>query len=1329
MKMKIPRNELMQHLQEFSLKGNGLIVGIPGIGKSHSLLELDRQLNRNKNPCIIIPLDKLNAESDNELSTELGLNDNFISFLLLKSSETKKNVIIFDAYDAARNSRSQAYFLSLIRRIINKMGKKWSVIVSSRIYDAKKSISLQELFPLQKDEVLNSNYTNSDIRCRHFLINELSDIEVQNAINSITDAPRLFEDLSNNLKNLLKIPFNIWLVETIVKTNQNRLELGKITSDIELLDLFWAYRIKHGSLSDCREVLLTSICRKMVDQHSLNVRKEEIFNNSAKETWNDLFSNQILEESENNQRILFSHNILFDYAVSVLILEDDADQLVHFIIQDPSRVLFLRPSFDYFFTRLFLTAPEQFWKIFWDVIYHPSSSNVRIFQLIPITIIAKKTTDVNILLPLVAETEKNESLPNSVIEDLFLVINTLQVKSDYVWLKFLALLSSKNNKMISWQYAIMLKTIFDRVKLSEEIDKIKLVGEISRDFFTWIWTSRYGKDKVFFDRLGSNLGTYLIVNTYHTNIPESRKIIENILELLKTEKDFPIEYFIQISSNVENIFTYDPELGKKIYITFFGYREESSEVTHFGTPVLPLRSTRKQDYGLCTYQLNQKINKFLEVTPKIAAETIIICTNNWQLSRLDKKITSHFTFRSGKATYIKDYSYIWDDNSHYDDENELENRLFEYILTLENNEADLKILEDLLDVFRDTALIASFWRRLLKTASKKPKLYYNYVFELCISKPILTNDETHYAVSEFIEKSICLFDEKQILAIETAIVNLAIEDVRCDNEVTLQEIKRRLIARIPEKLLQTVDGKKFKELQGSRNIKNPNGFMKAGQIKTISTEEILELQGINPLKSENQQFIKPFERVDEFISAWQNKKPSKEEIEKISNVLKELSEAIQNNQITEPALLKISWTKLAEGVSTVSRGIDNPDDEIYTFSKNIMLIASKNRDPVYNPKYDDHFDSPAWSPAPRNSSAEGLCWLAALRKNPEIVSRIEELCFDKVPSVRYLAISRLYKISEADPKDFWRIIQSVAENERFPIIQDSICLNIQNFVKTDLANSKMILETLFLRSDSQRTFPRRLISLIVAIAFVFDDSWGQEKLNSFIKNPIGYSEPLKNSTFEVVQLVKPEYLNSDKNIKIVERSLDWLKIAVTSSIKDISENKEFLDPKSDGLPKIQNLYGVVNEIITRIYFSADIPNLGRNKQSKITDKSRENYYKSIKPLIIHLLNECEHYSLSINPHTAYYFVQLMNGLIEYDPKIILEMTTRMVKLSANTGYNLDPLGKDEIVKLCENIFSNYKSVLLEESSMNNMLYLLDTFIVAGWQEPLRLIWKLDEIYR
>ena len=69
--------------------------------------------------------------------------------------------------------------------------------------------------------------------------------------------------------------------------------------------------------------------------------------------WDKLQSDEILSKvSSTGQRIAFSHNILFDYAISVLHIDDDPQRLESFITEDPSRPLFLRPSLTYFFTRL-----------------------------------------------------------------------------------------------------------------------------------------------------------------------------------------------------------------------------------------------------------------------------------------------------------------------------------------------------------------------------------------------------------------------------------------------------------------------------------------------------------------------------------------------------------------------------------------------------------------------------------------------------------------------------------------------------------------------------------------------------------------------------------------------------------------------------------------------------------------------------------------------------------------------------------------------------------------------------------------------------------------
>ena len=73
-----------------------------------------------------------------------------------------------------------------------------------------------------------------------------------------------------------------------------------------------------------------------------------------------LQSEEILRLSPTG-RISFSHNILFDYAVARLLLDEESFQ--PFINEDASRSIFFRPSLSFFFHHLWLTDRNLFWTV------------------------------------------------------------------------------------------------------------------------------------------------------------------------------------------------------------------------------------------------------------------------------------------------------------------------------------------------------------------------------------------------------------------------------------------------------------------------------------------------------------------------------------------------------------------------------------------------------------------------------------------------------------------------------------------------------------------------------------------------------------------------------------------------------------------------------------------------------------------------------------------------------------------------------------------------------------------------------------------------------
>ena len=423
--IRINREKLRNDLQDFVLRGNGVVIGRPGVGKTYLLNELRQNLKSAGIPHLLLPIDQLGDGTSETLRQELSYEGDLIEYLKSVPVSGNKAILLFDALDAARNEQTRQRILQLIRRAIQELST-WNVVVTVRTYDAKKSQELLDLFGNPYDTDL-LQYHNTEILCRHFKIPSLNQAELQQAFDQIPYLESVYQSGSEDFRHLLKNPFNLWLLEKILKTPQDVPHFSHIRSEVQLLGLFWQRRIEGKSNSEHRRYILEQIAHRMVDEHSLRIRRYDVYKDLGLEAparqgaWDDLLSDEILEKvSSTGQRIAFSHNILFDYAISVLLIEDEPKQLEHFVLEDPSRSIFLRPSFTYFFTRLWYDVPEAFWSAFWYIFPSNQPVHLRLFaRLIPTSVIAVEARKIDQLTPLSDKLKRGEEIANDAIRPSF----------------------------------------------------------------------------------------------------------------------------------------------------------------------------------------------------------------------------------------------------------------------------------------------------------------------------------------------------------------------------------------------------------------------------------------------------------------------------------------------------------------------------------------------------------------------------------------------------------------------------------------------------------------------------------------------------------------------------------------------------------------------------------------------------------------------------------------------------------------------------------------------------------------------------------------------
>ena len=1005
--IKINREKLRDDLSSFALRGNGVVIGSPGVGKTYLIKELRRSLESAEIPELLLPIDQLGDGTDKTLRKELSYEGDLIERLKSVPVSGKRALLLFDAFDAARDEQTRKRFLDLIRRAILELRESWNIVVTVRTYDAKKSQELLDLFG-NPDEADLTQYKSKDILCRHFTIPSFDEDEILQAFDRIGCPRSIYGDGSQDFKNILANPFNLWLLEKILKSSQDLPDFSQVRSEVQLLGLFWQRRIDNES----SEYVLRRIARRMVKERSLTVKADDLYDDidldkSARKTaWDKLQSDEILSKvSSTGQRVAFSHNILFDYAISVLLIDDQPQHLENFISEDPSRPLFLRPSLTYFFTRLWYYDSTSFWNAFWHILPSNQSVHLRLFaRLIPTAVIVTEAREIEQLTPLLEKLRNREEIANEAITRLLQSLRTLQIERDNIWSKIYDWISTNLHVNFASDLAILTSDILDRAIETENLNLIDTCGQIGRRLLKWVWQERETSENDWYNRLGGFWAVPLVAKTYSTNVKRSRELLEKVLQLTK-EENFPIGFLTWLTDHVDRIWDHDPEFVTSIYRTVFFHDETSDAKTNLGNShVLSMTSFRSQDYRMCQYRLVKHFPNFLRAAPLNATQAAIRSLNVFIIREhivryLKEGVTLEdmietFNFREKSAYFMEDGSYIWDAQNSSDEPIKLANALFEFIEKLamsEDSRFDL-----ILDVFRDEVVVAFFWKRLLKIGAQFPKIFATRLFELCIARPIQMHSETFYELGVFLEAAMYEFTSDQLCRIEESILALPSEATDENHLNFLEEERNRLLARVPTNLLRTDKAMKIREEMDRKNSvpvnRPPVSFSTWSE--PVTQEKWLQGRGVDTTTPENQELQRFSGNLNKFSSDWLNESPTQEAVELILPRLKEVYVTLKSNTEADKEVINLLWRNLTGCVAILGRIANNLEIDSFTFCRQMLLEGAKHEGPKPNPIHDEQFDSPGYSPFPRHEAARGLLRFAFHQPDSEILDAIETLAGD-----------------------------------------------------------------------------------------------------------------------------------------------------------------------------------------------------------------------------------------------------------------------------------------------------------------------------------------------
>jgi len=1310
--MKINREELLQDLYEFAIDGGGMVVGKPGIGKSYILQQLQGRLVENGILCLTIKIDNAFNSSDQAIEAELRIDQNWIETLKeIELTNGQKAILIFDAFDAARDEEKRKGFLTQIGKAKLLLKDKWNIIVSVRTYDASKSRDLEQIF----------SKSRSAPAPRKKYIHELSDEEVNQVLKENAHVQSLYKNSSYELKEILHVPFFLKVLEDILKksNDEDLAAIRKFKSEIQLLEAYWQISIVDTERHIAKENFLSNLTNHLVENRSLSYPKAQLFpivDSTQIEIFDFLRSENIIDEvSLNNSRIAFSHNILFDYAVSKYCLSDDYKTLLNFITTDTSRPFFFRPSFIYFFTALWYGERQTFWSIY-KKLAGSQQKEIKLFiRLIVNSTIAAEYFSYNDIEPIfqpLGDENTNENVSNFLQSIRFIRSKTLSKD-----IHLFKIISENLHVRFLFEFAFLL----DRAISEPEGDSISENGLAARNLMNFIILNRDQSYGPHLDRIGATRGVELVAKTFGTNPVESAKVLRKIFDFIN-EPNFEIIYFTHLAEDIKFILPYDTHFIADVYKLIFNHTENSEERTSMGNGVvMNLISNRRQDFEMCYYRLQRFFPDFLNSNPILATSTGIEILNKHLINkkvRLHNRDIVEFDYKGLKAVILPDYSSIWADRVFGNKQEAIGQQVIDFIEQL-LIKGDIERAREILFVYISQSQVGYLWKLVFRLAAKYPKQLFEDIYPLVLVPQVLAASETTFEILEFVKKIADQLGDEQIEAIENTIFDAFSPEY--DYSI------HKALSTLSKERLQLDKSKKF---MASRDVvENEPRYKSTSSVTAYTTDMWLSDRGVDMSDEKNIQLTAVINKLDAFSHTFLNDQvyyPDHKEI--LALAITTFHDIEKDDELSKDLHYSL-LNAISKNAAIFSRALIDVPDAIFLEIKKIVIHCY-----LYHTAYDDDQKNNSarsgYSSTPMIEASAALIALFVHDQDKYTLELVKDGAGHINGIIRFNIIRELPKLFNKFHDEYNEILFDRLNLETDSFVYAGILAAI--YFKKDkiledgtkvieLANSK----TQLLKNRNE--FVEAYAELLLWFIGNHNVPLALETLrNAYINHE--FCTTIVFKLFKMIQTFEPrdEFLD---NIEKYSTKIGIVSHYIDKAREQLETNSDQIDLEA---PVFQNAIKLFDEIVLRIYFALEQKQqFGRNNELPADENNRRDLYFLVKPVLLEIIAASGSITTKglIIGHTAHYFMQCLNSVLYFDPKDILTMVADITRYSIQAGYNFDSFAIREIVKLTEQLLADHRHLLLNDQCFNDLLSILDIYINSGWVDALELLWKLDEIFK
>lgn len=1312
-----------------------VVTGEAGAGKSGALYDAANELSAAGHPIVLLAVDRHPVGTLAALRSDIGLTHEVVDVLNAWTSD-KPGIVLIDALDASRGNSSERVFQELIASILAEV-PSWNVVASIREFDLRFGVKYRSLFRGVPGNADFASPMFSEVR--HIHVRKFSSAELSQVAAWFPEIAFVLDKGGNELRELLTSPFNLFLLTTIVAGGALTSELADIATQVDLLDKYWSNRLDLGDQQWFdRERLLTSITNQMICERDLSCSVAKLSPDGR--SLEKLLSAGILVPTRSRtqdevSQVAYAHHRLFDYSVARLSFDGGREPSMAEQVAEEDRTLLLAPGVTLALQMLWEEddTRESFWRM---AIAIAKRSQSGFAHTLPARVAAEATRtrgDFKPLLDRIRKPGEEKQLSLSLIRHIFSVliaeivpvVRTIGAGSA----SWCAILEDISEAAIADTVYPLFAAAAKWVEKPEllTVDQKLAINIVARRLLEHASRQQQYQERVVTSSIQA------ITRTIEA-APEESKAAVHLLLLPENVNAHGHQELFWLAQAFKPVLQFAPDLLADIYRAVYGTELPSSEekTTLGGSRILPLTSTKRQDFQLARHILDGHVSEFLKTSPEHALPALINSIGSLILSEHHISVEpTLFRLQNRHARFQPDNSYMWwtpDARESPATRNGLLDELVDGLVQLSEVKGT-DAFRDSIDVVVRTNPWAAVWAATLRAALRMPFASAYVALPLICSPTILSAAETRKPAGDLISFLHPQLDIEGRSAIESAVMQIPDHSVQ-DVLIACMRLDHIVTATIRQRLEQL-------SKKGGLPENRPPFEVTVGWGRSGDDWYYAEA-GIDLSAEPNATLLAAAKKVESL------KVPDGQDaliwLSAHWSQTADLHKLLLANPNAPERLRHKGWDALAEAALHAADACKAPTDvDQFPDIETIIRGALRQVDATQQPDEAGFEKSPSWGrPAPRIEAADSLMAFVRARNSvtEDLADLMRALSRDPFPEVRHQVLARINSLYFAAPELMWDICGNV-----FSFEQNKGVLHffLHAFSRIIAARPAWATEQLLALSERMRShgggqeeFDGTIVPLLLTLWFAHDQKGAGDVIADWAAHPMENRDAVLKAIGDLRgALVTGSPVASDSKDEVARvRAVTFFE-AITTECAAIFARLVPLSTLSDlERAQVENALRILDMVAREIYFgsgayAASEGHTSSDRTTVVTDvEVRRRFLREMTPTLRMLAGVGY-------PSVTHHLLETLETFIQVDHRLVFQLVVRAVLEGGKYGgYQFESLGADLFVKIIRRYLADYRPWLMEDGEARSALVkILDLFAEVGWPEARRLVYELPEVLR